>query len=95
MHDVHDGRVELDAIAAAACLSKFHFLRLFKSIHHVSPYQYLQELRIQKAEQLLKRSNVSIVDIAQQLGFENSNSFSRLFLQHKGVYPSQYRLSVN
>ena len=94
IHSRYTGQPELDEMAAAACLSKFHFLRLFKEVHHCSPYQYLQQLRMQRSEQLL-RSGTSVADIALQLGFENGSSFSRLFRQHKGVYPSQYKAQVN
>ncbi|MBV9989635.1 MAG: helix-turn-helix transcriptional regulator [Chitinophagaceae bacterium] len=95
IQSAYNSAIDLDAIASAACLSKFHFLRLFRLAYGVSPYQCLQQLRISRAENLLKHSSASIADIALQLGFENSNSFSRLFRQHRGVYPSQYRLAVN
>ncbi len=91
MHASYMGRVELDEIAGAACLSKFHFLRLFKHLYHVSPYQYLQNLRMEKAGKLLAGSSESVSEIALMMGYENSNSFSRLFRQHKGIYPTQYR----
>jgi len=95
IHASYQEQPQLEGMANAACLSKFHFLRLFKQVYHISPYQYLQQLRIQKAQQLLQGSAMSVLDIADALGFENSNSFSRLFLQHKGMYPSQYRQQIN
>jgi len=82
--------IQLDDIAAAACLSKFHFLRLFKQVNKVSPYQYIQDMRIKKASHYLTTTNESIADIAALLGYENSNSFSRIFKQRTGVYPTQY-----
>jgi len=86
------GEISLDQLAAEACLSKFHFLRLFRAAFGLSPYQYVQHLRIEKARVLLSDSVISVTDLADQLGFDNSQSFSRLFFQKTGVYPTQYRL---
>lgn len=86
--------IDLDALAAAACLSKFHFLRLFKQAYGQSPYQYWQSLRLEKARHLLRQTSLSVEDIAYSLGFENSNSLSRLFHQRLKVYPTHYRRSV-
>jgi AraC family transcriptional regulator len=88
------GEVNLDQLAAEACLSKYHFLRLFRSAYGLSPYQYMQQLRIEKARVLLISSGMSIADLAALLGFDNSQSFSRLFYQKTGLYPTQYRLGT-
>lgn len=84
--------ISLDQLAAEACLSKYHFLRLFRQAYGLSPYQYIQQLRIEKARVLLTDSFLSIADIADLLGFDNSQSFSRLFFQKMRLYPTQYRL---
>jgi len=86
------GEISLDQLAAEASLSKYHFLRLFRAAYGFSPYQYVQHLRIEKARLLLTDSVVSITDLAGLLGFDNSQSFSRLFYQRVGLYPTQYRL---
>jgi AraC family transcriptional regulator len=85
------GEVSLDLLAAEACLSKYHFLRLFRTAFGLSPYQYIQHLRIEKARELLADTLISISDLSGLLGFDNSQSFSRLFYQKTGVYPTQYR----
>ena len=86
------GEISLDQLAAEACLSKYHFLRLFRAAYGLSPYQYIQHLRLEKARVLLANSVLPITDLAGLLGFDNSQSFSRLFYQRMGLYPSQYRL---
>lgn len=86
------GEISLDQLAAEASLSKYHFLRLFRSAFGLSPYQYAQELRIEKARALLASTASPVTDIAAALGFDNSQSFSRLFHQRIGLYPTQYRL---
>ena len=82
--------IQLDDIAAAACLSKFHFLRLFKEVYKTSPHQYIQQLRMDSAYIYLAGGE-RVSNIATLLGYENSNSFSRIFKQRTGVYPTQYR----
>jgi AraC family transcriptional regulator len=86
------GEISLDQLAAEANLSKYHFLRLFGTTYGLSPYQYIQHLRIEKARHLLANSTISIMDLSMFLGFDNSQSFSRLFYQRVGLYPTQYRL---
>jgi AraC family transcriptional regulator len=88
------GQISLEQLAAEACLSKYHFLRLFRSAFGLSPFQYIQHLRIEKAKRLLTGSPVAVMDLAEQLGFDNAQSFSRLFFQRTGLYPTQYRLAV-
>ncbi|OQP44792.1 hypothetical protein A4H97_10545 [Niastella yeongjuensis] len=88
------GEVNLDLLAAEACLSKYHFLRLFRTAYGLSPYQYIQYLRIEKARTLLTDSGISITELAGLLGFDNSQSFSRLFYQKMGLYPTRYRLGT-
>jgi len=94
LHADFGGGLSLDVLAATACLSKYHFLRLFKSTYGQSPHQYLQQVRLAKARELLQHSSLSVADIADAVGFENSPSFSRLFFQRQGIYPSQYREQV-
>lgn len=86
------GEISLTQLAAEACLSKYHFLRLFRRAYGLSPYQYIQHLRLEKARILLADSLMPVTDLAGLLGFENSQSFSRLFYQRMGLYPTQYRL---
>lgn len=86
------GEISLDQLAAEACLSKYHFLRLFRAAYGLSPYQYIQHLRIEKAKVLLAGSVISVMDLAELLGFDNSQSFSRLFFRKMRLYPTQYRL---
>jgi AraC family transcriptional regulator len=88
-----DGReLSLELLAAEACLSKYHFLRLFRSAYGYSPHQFIQHQRMEKARTLLSRSNTPVSDVADLLGFVDSQSFSRLFTQRMGVSPSRYRM---
>ena len=85
-------KIDLQDLAEASCISKFHYLRLFKLAYGLSPYQYIQDLRLEKARFQLSHSSLPVADLAYSLGFVNPQSFSRLFFQRLGVYPSEYRV---
>jgi len=91
IHSTSSFEPGIDQLAAAACLSRYHFIRLFKLAFQASPYQYMQEQKLKKAEELLKQTKLPIQEIAYSLGFENSSSLSRLFYKRKGIYPSYFR----
>ena len=91
IHDNLGEDLSLEALAGEACLSKYHFLRLFRGAYGNSPHQYMQQLRMEKARAILSQTDTPISDVADTLGFVNSQSFSRLFSQRMGVSPSAYR----
>jgi AraC family transcriptional regulator len=91
IHSCPGDELSLEMLSTAACLSKYHFLRLFRTAYGYSPHQYIQQLRIERARALLSRTNTPVADLADLLGFVNSQSFSRLFSQRMGVSPSRYR----
>jgi transcriptional regulator GlxA family with amidase domain len=81
----------LDEIAKIACLSTNHFLRSFKQIFGQTPHQYLTALRLEKAQKLLKKTDLPIIQICQTVGFESHSSFSLLFRRHFGISPEKFR----
>lgn len=85
----------LDEICRETGMSKFHFLRVFKSFTGITPYQYLSDVRMNKARQLLKNSNNSISEIASDLGYEYPNSFIKAFQKNYQIAPMQYRKQVS
>ena len=74
-----------------ACLSPFHFLRLFKIAFGRTPHQYLTDLRLAVARKRLLETEQSVGEIGLSLGFENVNSFGRLFRRHQGITPQNFR----
>jgi AraC family transcriptional regulator len=81
----------LEDLAQIACLSKYHFLRMFRAAYGCTPHQFQLRLRVEKARQLLKNTRLTIQEIADLLNFDEPASLSRLFHRQMGVYPSQYR----
>lgn len=82
-------KIDLSNISDEAYFSKFHFIRLFKSMYGKTPHQYLKYVRIEKAKELLK-SEISVAEVCHFVGFDSISSFSGLFSKTVGVSPSEY-----
>jgi len=82
--------INLNSIAGEACFSKFHFLRLFKLLYGTTPHQYLTEVRIKKAKQLLQ-TGLPVPEVCFLTGFESISSFKGLFKRYTGFTPASYQ----
>ncbi|GHE76464.1 AraC family transcriptional regulator [Streptomyces longispororuber] len=78
-------------IAAAARLSVYHFLRVFRDATGETPHRHLTRLRIEEARRLLTDTDLTLAGIAARCGFAGPGSLSAAFLKHVGVRPSAYR----
>ena len=80
-----------ESLASLIHLSLPHFQRKFRMSTGFSPYDYLQRLKIAKAQELLADSEMSITDISHFLGYSSSQHFSGVFKQYTGQTPSVFR----
>ncbi len=83
--------IELEKLAEISCLSKDHFIRLFKKELGTTPLQYINQKKIEKAQLLLITEELAVKEIAFQLAFEDYSYFNRLFKKIAGVTPQEYR----
>jgi len=81
----------LASLARQAGVSRFQFLRAFKKQYGVPPHAYLTSLRLDKGEQLLRASDLSITAIASEVGFGSVSRFSEAFSRRHGSPPSTWR----
>lgn len=81
----------VESLARAVGMSGSRFAAHFKSIMGVSPVKYLRQWRMTKAIEHLEMSDVSIADIAVQVGYENVAAFSRAFKSETGSTPGSFR----
>jgi AraC family transcriptional regulator len=84
-------RLTISELARSAGLSDFHFCRAFRVATGVSAHQFQLALRVEKAQGLLRRTPLTIAEIAAQVGYEDASHLSRLFRRATGVSPSRYR----
>ncbi len=83
--------ISVESLAADLGLSQRHFMRRFKMATGDSPLLYLQRIRIESAKLLLEKTMQSIDEITQQVGYEDPNSFRKLFKKNTGLSPNEYR----
>jgi transcriptional regulator GlxA family with amidase domain len=83
--------LDLDGIAAEAGVSKYHFLRCFAATYGQTPAQYLCHRRIERAQDLLRATNLTVTEICTLVGFSSLGSFSSRFRELVGAWPSEYQ----
>jgi AraC family transcriptional regulator len=81
----------LDEVARVACLSKYHFLRLFTCIHGITPVAYLQRKRASVALRLLQTTRLTVNEIAASAGFPERTTLLRHIRRWTGLSPSEIR----
>lgn len=84
-------QLNLDSLAAAANLSKYHFINKYKALTGTTPINHFINIKIERACHLLDTSQKSISEIAYILGYEDAYYFSRIFKKVMGLPPRQYR----
>jgi len=90
----YNKNVMLEDLAQHSCLSVNHLLRTFKQAFNLSPHQFLTQLRLQRAQLLLKNTGYSINEVVCMVGFECPSSFIRLFKDRYKTTPMKFRKMV-
>ena len=83
--------LDLDALAETAGVSKYHFLRSFAAVYAQTPAQYLSHRRVERAQDLLRATNLTVTEICHLVGFASVGSFSKKFRDLVGATPSEYQ----
>ena len=91
LHAHLNDSVSLSEIAAVACLSPFHLLRVFQGAFGQTPHQYLNHCRLERAKFLLEKTPIPVTAICLECGFTSLGSFSTLFHKQCGMSPRQWR----
>jgi AraC family transcriptional regulator len=82
--------VRLNALAGVACMSRFHFARMFRVSTGYSPMAYVLRRRVDRACLEISRSCRRMCDVAAELGFCDQSHFTRIFRRTMGVTPGEY-----
>ena len=83
--------LDVPALARTAFMSTAHFARRFREAYGETPYSYLMTRRIERAQALLRRGDMSVTEVCFAVGCTSLGSFSTRFAQIVGESPSAYR----
>jgi len=83
-------KINLHQVASEACISKFHFIRLFKLYYGITPNQHLGSVRIQRAKEYLA-DNLAVADVCFAVGFDSIPYFTTLFKKMTGTTPALFQ----
>ncbi len=83
--------LDVPALARTALMSTAHFSRRFREAYGETPYSYLMTRRIERAQALLRRGDLSVTEVCFEVGCTSLGSFSSRFAQIVGATPSEYR----
>jgi AraC family transcriptional regulator len=85
----------VSALAAVAGMSSYHFCRSFKQTTGITPHRYVLSRRMEQAKILLEKNGASLLEIAEQVGFNDQSQFTRVFHKMVGATPAQFRKESN
>ncbi|WP_148412254.1 AraC family transcriptional regulator [Murimonas intestini] len=91
IHEHYLEQLELDELARVAMMNKSYLCSCFKNTLHMRIFEYIDQLRINRACMLLSTTSESITDIAMLTGFNSVSYFNRIFKKVRGISPGNYR----
>ena len=83
--------LDLDTLAAIAGISKFHFVRLFAAAYGPTPAAYLSQRRVERAQDLLRATNLTVTEVCTAVGYSSLGSFSSRFREIVGETPGKFQ----
>jgi AraC family transcriptional regulator len=94
VHERFAEDISVEALAELVELSPFHFSRVFKQATGMSPLQFVTRERITRAQQLIRESSRSLIEIALEVGYTSPSYFTKVFRRVTGVTPTEFRSSL-
>lgn len=85
MENNFSDRIILKSLAIEASMSKFHYIRVFQQVYGITPKEYLRDLRIKKAKELLKHAK-SNTEVCYEVGYNSLSTFSNVFKKEQGIH---------
>jgi len=83
--------LDLDELARIAAVSKFHLVRVFDETTGTTPHHFLSCLRVQRAKELLVKSETTITEVCLEVGYNSLGTFSKTFSELVGLSPQEFR----
>ena len=90
----YDKDIKVNDIANYIGIDRSYLTNVFKKIMHVSPHQYLINYRLEKARNLIKKTNLSISEVSERIGYSDPLYFSKLFKKYYNISPTEFRTQI-
>ena len=94
LHDHLAEEISVAKLAETVDLSPFHFCRVFRQATGMSPLQFVTRERISRAQQLIRETPRSLIEIGLEVGYANPSHFARVFRRTIGLTPTEFRRSL-
>lgn len=91
----YDKNISLDEVTKEVAVSKNYFCHIFKKEMNMSIWNYLTKVRLEKAKELLRKSDMKSYEIAFKVGYDNPSYFSKIFKKIEKMTPNEYREKNN
>lgn len=91
----YSGELSLDDVSTASGLNKYYFCRLFKKACGIGFSEYLNLVRVSKAEKMLRKTDKTVLEIAFDTGFSSVSYFNSIFRKYRGCTPTACRSAIN
>jgi AraC family transcriptional regulator len=86
--------ISTETLAELVELSPFHFSRVFKQATGMSPLQFVTRERISRAQQLIRETSRSLIEVALEVGYTSPSHFAKVFRRMTGVTPTEFRSTL-
>jgi AraC family transcriptional regulator len=86
--------ISVETLAGLVELSPFHFSRVFKQATGMSPLQFVTRERITRAQQLIRETSRSLIQVALEVGYTSPSHFARVFRRVTGMTPTEFRSAL-
>lgn len=90
MEKYYSNKIQLNDLADAAFMSRFHYVRVFQRMYGLTPIAYLRDLRIAEAKKLIS-SGLPITQVCFDVGYQSISTFSSVFKKCVGHTPREYQ----
>jgi AraC-like DNA-binding protein len=92
INDHYNQSISIEKLAAIEHYNPSYYCEWFQKQHGLSPMAYIRKLRLENAKDLLRETELSILQIAEQVGYRNQSTLTRIFQEWMGITPSEYRM---
>lgn len=91
--NLDDSSISVETMAEALAMSRVHLYKRLTAVTDLTPSEFIRQIRLRHAEMLLKKSQMTVSEVAYKVGFNNPRYFSKYFKEMFGVMPSEYKNS--